>query len=148
MFKPRLTPQLGLIVMLAVALFFIGGSIWTLDLGTARRMGPGAFPLMVGALLAVLTLIVLIQNLQSALPWSAPDWLALATIGSGVAAFALLTPLLGVLPAVFLSVLFSSSANDDVTWLLRAVLALAVALGVWLIFIVGLQMPFVAIRGL
>ena len=121
MFKARLTPQLGLIGILAAALFFIGGSIWTLDLGTARRMGPGAF---------------------------APDWLALATIGSGVAAFALLTPLLGVLPAVFLSVLFSSSANHDVTWLLRVVLALAVAIGVWVIFILGLQMPFVAIRGL
>jgi len=148
MFKQRLTGQLGVLAVLAIALFFIISALVTLDLGTVRRMGPGAFPLMVGGLLAVLTVIVLVQNLRTELSWSAPDWPALLTIGSGVAAFALLTPMLGVLPAVFLSVLFSSSANREVTWLLRICLALAVAFGVWLIFLVALQMPFVAIRGL
>ncbi|MEH6727232.1 MAG: tripartite tricarboxylate transporter TctB family protein [Hyphomicrobiales bacterium] len=148
MFKQRLTGQLGVLAVLAIALFFIISALVTLDLGTVRRMGPGAFPLMVGGLLAVLTVIVLVQNLRTELSWSPPDWMALLTIGSGVAAFALLTPMLGVLPAVFLSVLFSSSANREVTWLLRICLAFAVAFGVWLIFLVALQMPFVAIRGL
>lgn len=148
MLKQRLTGQLGLLAILAIALFFIVSALVTLDLGTARRMGPGAFPLMVGGLLAVLSMIVLIQNLRTEMSWSAPDWMALLTIGSGVAAFAFLTPVLGVLPAVFLSVLFSSSANREVTWLLRLCLAFAVAVGVWAIFLLGLQMPFVAIRGL
>lgn len=148
MLKQRLTGQLGLLAILAIALFFIVSALVTLDLGTARRLGPGAFPLMVGGLLAVLSMIVLLQNLRTEMSWSAPDWTALLMIGSGVAAFAFLTPVLGVLPAVFLSVLLSSSANREVTWLLRLCLAFAVAVGVWVIFLLGLQMPFVAIRGL
>ena len=44
MLKQRLTGQLGLLAILAIALFFIVSALVTLDLGTARRMDRAHFP--------------------------------------------------------------------------------------------------------
>ncbi len=64
----------------------------------------------------------------------------------GVAAFAGLTPLTGVLPATAAAVFVVGSAIPGFRWHHRLVLALAIAAGIWLIFVRGLGMPFVPIR--
>ncbi len=133
--------------MLLVGVAFVVGSITTLELGSARRMGPGAFPVLVGALLSVLALITLVRNFRYPMGWDHPDPISVAAVAGGVAAFAFLTPLLGVLPAVILSVLTTSSAVPKFRWPGRLVLAFCVAGAVWLVFVKGLGIPLLTIRG-
>lgn len=133
--------------MLLVGVAFVVGSITTLELGSARRMGPGAFPVLVGALLSVLALITLVRNFRYPMGWDHPDPVSVAAVAGGVAAFAFLTPLLGVLPAVILSVLTTSSAVPKFRWPGRLVLAFCVTGAVWLVFVKGLGIPLPTIRG-
>ena len=148
MHRDRLISQIGPALMLLVGVAFVVGSITTLELGSARRMGPGAFPALVGGLLSVLALITLVRNFRYPMGWDQPDPISVAAVAGGVAAFAFLTPLLGVLPAVVLSVLTTSSAVPQVRWSGRIVLAFCVAGAVWLVFVKGLGIPLPTIRGL
>jgi hypothetical protein len=143
----NLTTHLGPIIMLAAGLTFAWGAIATLDLGSFRRMGPGAYPLLVGGLLSVLAIISLLQNLRTPMDVDRSDYIAVLGVVAGVASFAFLTPRLGVLPATAIAVFLTGSAIPGFRWHYRIVLAIGVAIGVWLIFVKGLGMPFIAIKG-
>lgn len=138
--------QIGPLIMLAAGLAFAIGAATTLDLGSFRRMGPGAFPLLVGGLLSILAVIGLVQNLRAPLEPETVDPIAVLGVVAGVAAFAFLTPILGVLPATAIAVFTTGSAIPGFRWPFRMALAFGVAIGVWLIFVKGLGMPFIAIR--
>lgn len=144
----RLIPQIGPVLMLAAGLFFVLGALTALDLGSFRRMGPGAFPLLVGGLLCLLALIGLVQSLRQPLAPGRPDPMAVLGVVGGVAAFAFFTPLAGVLPATAVAVLATGSVIPGFRWRYRIALAIGVSLAVWLIFVLGLGIPFIAIRGL
>lgn len=148
MHRDRLISQIGPALMLLVGLAFVFCSVTTLELGSARRMGPGAFPAIVGALLSLLALITLVRNLRYPMGWDQPDPISVLAVAGGVAAFAFLTPLLGVLPAVIVSVLTTASAVPQFRWPGRIVLAFCVAGAVWLVFVKGLGIPLPTIRGL
>lgn len=148
MHRDRLISQIGPALMLVVGLAFVVGSISTLELGSARRMGPGAFPALVGGLLSVLALITLVRNLRYPMGWDQPDPISVLAVAGGVIAFAFLTPLLGVLPAVVVSVLTTASAVPQFRWPGRIVLAVCVSVAVWLVFVKGLGIPLTTIRGL
>ena len=144
--RSALISQIGPLIMLAAGLAFSIGSIVALDLGSFRRMGPGAFPLLVGGLLSVLAVIGLIQNLRAPLDTEAPDPIAVLGVFAGVAVFAFVTPIFGVIPATAIAVFATGSAIPGFRWPLRLALAAGVALGVWLIFVRGLGMPFVPLK--
>lgn len=144
----RLTSHLGPLIMLAAGLFFALGALTSLDLGSFRRMGPGAFPLLVGGLLCLLALIGLVQNLRAPMAVDRADPMAVLGVFGGVAAFAFFTPLTGVLPATAIAVLITGSVIDGFRWSHRIALAVGVSAGVWLIFVQGLGIPFIAIRGI
>ncbi|NVK34149.1 MAG: tripartite tricarboxylate transporter TctB family protein [Rhodobacteraceae bacterium] len=148
MSSERLGLQLGLLFFLLIAILFVLGSGITLDLGTARRLGPGAFPMIVGVIMIALVVVELLRNHAAPAEWRSPDWRSLFAVSAGVAAFAFFTPLVGVLPAVAISVLATSSANKGVRWTVRGAMAVCIAIGVWVIFVEALQMPFELIRGL
>lgn len=142
-----LISQIGPLIMLGAGLAFAIGAAVTLDLGTFRRMGSGAFPLMVGILLAFLAAVGLVQNLRAPMATGKVDPIAVLGVVAGVAFFAFFTPLLGVLPATAIAVFATGSAIPGFRWPFRVALAVGVAIGVWLIFVRGLGMPFVAIKG-
>lgn len=144
--RRALISHLGPLLMLAAGLAFACGSVATLDLGTVRRLGPGAFPLLVGGILCVIALVGLVQNLRAPMKTDRADPIAVLGVIGGVAAFAGLTPLTGVLPATAAAVFVVGSAIPGFRWHHRLVLALAIAAGIWLIFVRGLGMPFVPIR--
>jgi len=147
MHRDRLISQIGPALMLVAGLAFVLGSVTTLDLGSARRMGPGAFPALVGALLSMLALVTLIRNVRHPMGWDRPDPISMLAVAGGVIAFALLTPLLGVLPAVIVSVLTTSSAVPQFKWQGRIILAVCVSAAVWSVFVKGLGIPLTTIRG-
>ena len=132
--------------MLHLGLAFAWGSVATLDLGSFRRMGPGAFPLLVGSLLAFLALLGLVQSLRAPEDTHKPDLFSVFGVFFGVAAFAFITPIFGVIPATAVAVLATSLAISEILWAFRILLTIGVAVGVWLIFVAGLDMPFDAIK--
>lgn len=144
--RRTLISQIGPLLMLAAGLAFALGAVASLDLGSLRRMGPGAFPLLVGGVLSGLAVIGLIQNLRAPMDTATPDPIAVLGVVAGVAGFAFLTPLLGVLPATAIAVFLTGAAIPGFRWPFRLALAAGVSVGVWLIFVQGLGMPFVPIR--
>lgn len=140
--RARLTDALGPLALVAIGITFAAGAWLHLDLGTLRRLGPGALPLGLGVILALLGAIALVQGLmQHAERIPPPDLHALAAVGVAVTTFAALTERLGLLPAVFGAVLAMTTVIGDLPWLGRLALALGVGVGVWAIFLLGLRLP-------
>lgn len=136
---------IGSVLLLVLGLFFVSGSL-DMELGTARRMGPGYFPLVLGSLVSFLAGLSVIKSFLENATIERIDIRSFAAVSSGVAAFAIVTPNFGLIPAAFLSVLASSLADSRLTVLLKLVLAIGVSLVVWLIFIIALQLPFTSFR--
>lgn len=140
--RARLTDALGPLALVAIGMAFAAGSWLTLDLGTLRRLGPGALPLGLGLILAILGAVALVQGLlQPAERVPRPDLHALVAVGVAIATFSALTERLGLLPAVFGTVLAMTTVIGDLPWLGRTSLALGVAIGVWAVFLLGLRLP-------
>lgn len=137
---------LGALALAATGAGFAWAAWAQLDLGTMRRLGPGAFPLGLGVLLAGLGLIALAGDLRRPVPVPAPDLRAIAAVAGAVAAFALLAGRAGVLPAVFVAVLAMASLIGALRWPGRLVLALGVTAGVWAVFLWALGLPMQAVR--
>lgn len=132
-------------LLLAMAAFFVAGGL-QLDLGTPRRMGPGFFPIGVGAILAVLALGIIFTAIRGEEHPARPQWAACIAIVGGLGVFALVVPALGLLPAAFLCVLVTSLPDHRLPFTSKLILAAGVAALVWLVFIVGLRLPFIPFR--
>lgn len=143
----KLSAQAGTLLIGAIALVFVIGAFSVLDLGTPRRMGPGAFPLIAGGILVVLSVVALVGDIEVGAEHLKVDWRAVVPIALAVAGFALVTPRFGVLPGAGLCVLIASFAVGALSPLRRAGLVVGAVLGVWLVFIVGLRLPLEAFRG-
>ncbi|SDW44474.1 tripartite tricarboxylate transporter TctB family protein [Roseicitreum antarcticum] len=140
--RTRLIDAIGPATLIAVGIAFAAGSWLGLDLGTMRRLGPGALPLGLGVILAILGITILSQIVTTGTtPVPRPDLRALAAVGVAIATFALLTERMGLLPAVFGSVVAMTTVIGDLGWPGRIALALCIAIGVWVIFILGLRLP-------
>lgn len=112
-------------------------------MGTAVRMGPGYFPTWIGALVAILGLLLALSALRTDGPriprlhWR-PTLLVLA---AGIAFGYLLKPL-GLVLATIVFVVFAALGGHEFRW--REAVALAVALAVFsvAVFVYGLGLPF------
>ena len=127
-------------VAFGAAAIFIGRDY---PMGSAMRMGPGYFPTILGALLAVLGVAVLVRSLAGT-PTPAPSFSSkpLALVLASVAAFALTVERLGVIAAVVFVVVISAVASEEFRWreaLAVALIMAALAVG---LFAKGLGLPF------
>ncbi|MAM10436.1 MAG: hypothetical protein CML23_08235 [Rhizobiaceae bacterium] len=143
----KLSAQAGTLLIGAIALVFVIGAVTALDLGTPRRMGPGAFPLIAGGILVILSAVALVEDMKAGAEHLKIDWRTVVPIALAVAGFALVTPRFGVLPGAGVCVLIASYAVGALSPLRRAGLVIGAVLGVWLVFIVGLRLPLEAFRG-
>jgi hypothetical protein len=112
-------------------------------MGTALRMGPGYFPTLLGAILALLGLVIAVRGL-----WISGEVLKrgafrpLLLVLGAVLAFAFLIESLGLVLATLVLVVTSSLAGEEFRLHEVAVLCLALtALAVGL-FVYGLGLPF------
>jgi hypothetical protein len=125
------------------ALFIVWSSEY--QFGTTQRMGPGYFPMVLGALLVGLGILV-------ALPSIKPDsvetrvekigWRGLLFILGSVVLYAILLPRLGFVVSLVVLILLSSMATNEFTW--KASLISIVVLGIcsYLVFVKGLNLQF------
>jgi hypothetical protein len=126
------------------------------DIGDAARMGPGYFPLVLGVLLAILGAIITFQSFGDtekpgekvgALAWKPLVFVIGANLlfGAMLGGIGMIgLPPMGLMISVCVLVVVASMAGD--TFKLRESLILAVLLAIssYLIFILGLKLPFQA----
>jgi hypothetical protein len=132
-------------LMLAIGL----GAAWLgndYHVGTLNHMGPGFFPVALGALLAVCGLAIALGAKAPAAPGAqsrqAPEWRGWSCIVGGIAAFVVFGHYGGLLPATF-SLVFISAMGDRQNTVKGALLLSAALCAVCVtVFWWGLKMQF------
>lgn len=130
----------GLIFVAFGAAFAVTAS--TYELGTALRMGPGYFPLVVGALTIGFGVLVIAKGLlvgESGDIGEIP-WRAVLLILGAVLFFGFAVGGLGLVPTVFVTALVSSFASRKTTLLAGPLIAAGLTIVCVLIFVVGLRL--------
>jgi hypothetical protein len=130
---------IGGLVLIATGLaFYLAGR--GLDMGTPRRMGPGFLPTASAMIVAGLGVVIVLGGLRRHVDAEAPALRPTLLILCGVAAFALIVPRLGLMPAVAGAVFVSAFADPRHTALTAGLLAAGAAVGAWVIFVLGLSL--------
>lgn len=130
----------GLLFIAISALFGFGDV--DLPIGTAFRMGPGYFPMVLCILLAILGGVILANGLRfegEAIKNFA--WRGLLNIILPIVAFGVTLRGLGFVLALGLAVFGVSTASSHFRWRLAAINTAVVVFFGWLIFIWGLGLP-------
>lgn len=130
---------IGGLLLVAVGLFAV---IYAqqYSFGTLNRMGPGYFPVILGAVLAVLGLLVAIPAWFRVGTGPVVRWKTFAIVIGSVVLFAATMKVLGLILATALAVLIASLADNEITWKGRLILAVSVSAITYLVFIFGLSM--------
>lgn len=136
----------GLALLILSIVFIVGG--YELGVGSPRRLGTGAFPVITGFILAVLSLTVIAGDLKNTSDAERPDWISFAAIGAALAVFALTVGRIGLVPGAFLTVITASVPDPSLPIPGKIVLGAVVSLACWALFIGVIGLPFAAFGGL
>ena len=129
------------LLFIAIAALFAVGTI-DLDLGTPLKLGPGAFPLLLAGVLALLGLIIVANAFRTpgadivAMPWRGIVLIVVAPI-----VFGLTVRGLGLAAGIALVVAVSAYASRRMTWKLTIALIVGLTIFCVLVFHVGLGLP-------
>ena len=129
------------LLFIAVAALFAAGTM-ELDLGTPLRLGPGAFPLLLAGVLALLGLIIIAQAFRHpSAPVVAIPWRGIVLIVLAPVVFGLTVRGFGLVVSIALVVVVSAFASHRMS--LKLAIALTIGLTVFcvLVFNVGLGLP-------
>ena len=134
--------------LLAGLIFIVFGAsfafaAWRYDLGTAIRMGPGMFPLLLGGILVLLGVLVVVEGMaagEGGPIWAVP-WRGFVLILGAVLFFGFFVRPLGLVPTLFVAVLLAAFSSTRTSVVAAVALALALTLFCTLIFVFGLGLP-------
>jgi hypothetical protein len=133
--------------VLAGSIFVVIGGAFAVGalsygLGTPLRMGPGFFPLMVGAIVAALGLGIVVKGLIAGeVPaFGTIPWRAVAAIVLALVFFGFTVRRLGFIPTSAVTAFLTTLASSKVRLLTAAAVAVGLTLASTLIFVVGLQL--------
>jgi hypothetical protein len=129
----------GIFVLVGGA--FVVGAL-SYELGTPLRMGPGYFPLVVGAIVAVLGLAIVLKGLIAGevLSFGVVPWRAVAVIVLALLFFGFFVRRLGFVPTTAVTALLTTLASPRVRPLPAVAVAAGLTVASTLIFVVGLQL--------
>lgn len=146
-----MTAQQSLKDLLAGLIFIgfglaFGYATLSYEIGTALRMGPGYFPLVLSGIMVLLGVVITVQSFASgpdATPLGRVPWLGLVLIMGGLVFFGLTVRGLGLAPALFVTVFMSAFASERTgvvgAFIIAALLvAVSMAIFVWAL---GLPLP-------
>ncbi|WP_026621156.1 hypothetical protein M728_004877 (plasmid) [Ensifer sp. WSM1721] len=129
-------------ILTAVGLFFAWQS-FNLELGTAFRMGPGYFPLLLSAVLTLLGIIILVQSARvHGEPMGPIAIRGMFFILPAPIFFGLTVRGLGFVPAIFFTALIACFASHRMRPLWAVALSLALTVFSVAVFSYGLGLPF------
>ncbi|NEI58143.1 tripartite tricarboxylate transporter TctB family protein [Rhizobium leguminosarum] len=130
------------------ALFVATGAFFAiqslgLDLGTAVRMGPGYFPLVLAAVLVLLGAIIFIQALRvEGQPIDPFAWRGMLFILPAPVFFGLTVRGLGFAPSLFLTAFIACFASQKMNVFFAIILSLLLTIFSVGVFSYGLGLPF------
>lgn len=137
------TDALAGLVFVLFGLFF-GVQALGLEIGTAFRMGPGYFPLVLSAILIMLGLLIIASAIHDrgsegigTLAWRGVLFILPAPIFFGLTVRGL-----GFVPAIFVTTLIAALASFKMRLHWALVLAASVTLFATVVFSYGLGLPF------
>ena len=131
------------LIFVSIGLAFAYAAL-SYDLGTAFRMGPGYFPILLAGLLVLLGVIILLQSLASGpdeTPIGGVPWLALILIMGALVFFGMTVRGLGLAPALFVTSFMSAFASKRTGLIGSLLLASFLTLISMLIFVWALGLP-------
>lgn len=134
---------------MASGLFFIavgllyGGIASYLPFGSALRMGPGYFPILLSSLMILFGAIIAFRALKSGpgtsfgiMPWRGLSMILLATI-----IFASFIDDLGMVPGLLLTTFIATMASKEVTWQRSLIAAVSITIFCTLVFSYAVRLP-------
>lgn len=129
----------GILAVIGLSAFLIALGY---EFGTARRMGPGYFPVVLSGLLIALAIIEMISAAMKP-ERIALDWRPFMAILAAVAGFAVTMALFGMIPAFFVVIGLSALSEPRFGWVPALLLAVVTATSAWLLFsrFLGMTMP-------
>lgn len=134
----------GAIMALAGAGFLLA-SLNGLEIGTAFRMGPGYFPMLLGGLLAAIGLILILGSLRAQPAGAEPSapfpWRSVIFICLGPLAFALTVRGAGLVPSLILSSGLAALASPEITPRRLVMTVAGITAFCVLLFHYGLSLP-------
>jgi hypothetical protein len=129
-------------IFVALGLLFGLGTWFQLDIGSARRMGPGYFPLVLSGLLVLIGVAVALRGWRlSEAPLPPVPWRGIGLLLPLPIFFGLTIRGLGLVPVVAISVFVATFASPKTTIAGALALAISLAAGCALIFHYGLALP-------
>ncbi len=129
-------------IFIAIGLFFGITTLMDLDVGTARRMGAGFFPIMLSGILIVLGFAIALKSIgHGDEPRGPLPWRGLVVLLSVPVIFGVLIRPLGMAPVLLLTTFITSFASTRMS--LRAAVLLSVGLTIFciVVFNFGLGLP-------
>jgi hypothetical protein len=134
------------LIFVAIGAYFCIDAFWTLQIGTAVRMGPGYFPVMIGGLLVAFGLVIVLRGFGTApSPFGAVSWRGIVLISLAPIVFGLAIRTAGLAPTVAMTSLVSAFASRRVGILRAAMLAIGLTIFCVLVFHYGLNLPITLI---
>jgi hypothetical protein len=136
----RRDAALGLIFVLIGMAFAIGSR--SAEIGTAFRMGPGYFPLLLSFVLMLLGAIIVAGSFKGANePFVIVPWRGLLLVLAAPVVFGLTVRKLGLAPAIILTVLLSVYASRRSNLRLAGAMAIGLTLFCLAVFSYALRLP-------
>ncbi len=130
----------GLVFVVIGLLFAVGST--DLDMGTATRMGPGYFPMVLAGLLILLGLIIAGKSFgQPDAAIGGIPWRAMLLIIPALCFFGFAVRGIGLVPGIFIVALAASFASSKMTPLLAVLLSAGLSIFCSLVFVKGLGLP-------
>lgn len=134
----------GTLLLLTASAF--GVFALRLPLGTAQHMGPGYFPLLAAIVLGLLAVGTIALAFRRSVPINRPTFWPVLWVLASTVLFALTVRTLGLVPAVFLSIVTASIADRSARLVHAVILGIGVSGLSWAIFVALLHLPLTAFR--
>ena len=131
------------LMFIAFGVFFVVVALVYYQMGSAVRMGPAYFPVMLGGLLAVLGAIVLVASLAiEGEPVAKFHFRPLLFIAASSLAFAYLLKPLGLVLASIALIFICAYGGHEFKWKEVAIMSVVLVIFSVLVFVKALALPF------
>lgn len=136
----------GWLLMLLIGLYFLTQS-FQYGLGSMRRIGAGAFPMLSAGALTLICVLMLVRTAsQIDLQDRQVDWhlRPFVAVMAALLAFGLSIRTLGLIPAIVIAMAIAASGHKEMRILSLGAVTACVAFACWLLFSVALRQPLPA----
>ena len=133
-------------LFVAIGGFFAMNAWRNLAVGQAFAMGPGYFPILLGAVLIGLGLAIGLSGLlKSATPFGPVSWRGVGLVTGSIVFFALTVRGLGMAPALGVATILAALSSDRNSPVFAVVLSLCLTAFCILVFVYALRLPYAVI---